>query len=37
MCTSNILINLYLIKQKRKTKNTFVNIVDSVLAVKVFW
>ena len=37
MCTSNILTDSCLTKQKTKTKNTFVNIVYSVLAVKKFW
>ena len=37
MCTSKALTNLCLIKQKTKTKNTFVNIVYSLLAVKEFW
>ena len=36
MCTSKILTNLCLTKQKTKTKNTFENIVYSVLAVKNF-
>ena len=35
MCTSNILTNLCLTKQK--TKNTFLNIVYCFLAVKEFW
>ena len=37
MCASNILTDSCLTKQKTKTKNTFVNIVYSVLAVKKFW
>ena len=37
MCTSKILTNLCLIKQKTKTKKTFGSIVSSVLAVKEFW
>ena len=37
MCASNILTDSCLTKQKAKTKNTFVNIVYSVLAVKKFW
>ena len=37
MCISKILANLCLTKQKTKTKNTFVNIVYSVLAVKEVW
>ena len=36
MCTSKILTNLCLTKQKTKTKSTFVNIAY-VLAVKEFW
>ena len=37
MCTAKILTNLSLTKQKTKAKNTFVNIVYSVLAVKEYW
>ena len=37
MCTSKILTNICLKIQKTKTKNTFVNIVYSILAVKEFW
>ena len=37
MCTLKILTDLCLVKQKAKTKNTFVNIVYTVLAVKEFW
>ena len=36
MCTSKILTDLCLIKQKIKTKNGFVEVVYSVLVVKVF-
>ena len=36
MCISKILTNSCLIKQETKTKNTFVNIVSNVLAVKEF-
>ena len=34
MCTSKILTDLCLTKQKIKTKNTFAKVVSSVLAVK---
>ena len=34
MCTSNILKDLFLTKQKLKTKNTFVRVACSVLVVK---
>ena len=34
MCTSKILTDLFLIKQEINTKNTFVDAVYSVLAVK---
>ena len=37
MCTSKILTNLCLSKQKTKTKNTLKNIAYSVLAVTEFW
>ena len=36
MCTSKILTNLCLMKQKTKAKNTFVSIAYSVLTVKEF-
>ena len=34
MCTSKVLANLCFTKRKTKTKNIFVNIVYSVVAVK---
>ena len=37
MCTSKILTDLYFTKQKIKTKNGFVEVVYSVLVVKVYW
>ena len=37
MCTSKVLENLCLTKQKTKTKSTFAYIVYSVLAVKEVW
>ena len=37
MCTSKILTDLCLIKQKIKTKIGFVEVVYSVLVVKVYW
>ena len=37
MCTSKIFTDLYLIKQRTKTKNTFAKVVYSVLVVKMCW
>ena len=37
MCTSKILTNLCFTKQKIKTKNDFVEVVNSVLVGKVYW
>ena len=37
MCTSKILTDLYFTKQKIKTKNGFVEVVYSVLVVKMYW
>ena len=36
MCTSKILTNLCLKKEKTRAKNTFVNIIYSILAMKIF-
>ena len=37
MCTFKILTDLCFTKQKIKTKNSFVEVVSSVLAVKMYW
>ena len=37
MCTSKVVVNVCLTKQKAKTKNVFVDIVYSVLTEKEFW
>ena len=37
MCTSEILTDLCFAKQKIKTKNGFVEVVHSVLVVKMCW
>ena len=37
MCTLKALTDLCFIKQKIKTKNGFVRVVYSVLAVKMYW
>ena len=37
MCTSKILTDLYLVKQKIKTKNTFAKVAYSVLVIKIYW
>ena len=36
MCTSKILTDLYLVKQKIKTKNTFAKVAYSVLVIKIY-
>ena len=37
MCTSKVVANLCLTKQKANTENIFVNVVYSVLTVEEFW
>ena len=37
ICTSKILTDLYLVKQKVKTKNTFAKAAYSVLVIKMYW
>ena len=37
MCTSKILTDLYLTKQKIKTRNGFVRVIYNVLVAKLCW